>query len=72
MMIIMMTICVCSLCQSMDAKLKLLLEDNESYLHPSKEAATTQTGEAEPFDRYASSADILHFCQTASSKALTE
>ena len=65
-------VCVCSICQSVDNKLKLLLEDNEPYLHPPKEAATRQTSESQPFDRYDSTAHILQFCQTACSKALTE
>ncbi|XP_076443565.1 conserved oligomeric Golgi complex subunit 1-like isoform X2 [Babylonia areolata] len=63
---------VLSLCHSMEGKLKTLLEDSESYLQFSMELVMTQTAENSPFDRFASTADILLFCQVASSKALVE
>ncbi|KAK7116850.1 conserved oligomeric Golgi complex subunit 1-like isoform X2 [Littorina saxatilis] len=61
-----------SLCQSMDGKLRSLLEDNQSYLTPPKDAALAVAMETGPFDRYASTADILLFCQVACSKAVTD
>ncbi|KAL8616686.1 hypothetical protein ACOMHN_031668 [Nucella lapillus] len=63
---------VLSLCQSMEVKLKALLEDNQSYLQPSGDGTTAQSADTGPFDRFAKTPDILLFCQVACSKALVE
>ncbi|KAK7465202.1 hypothetical protein BaRGS_00037631 [Batillaria attramentaria] len=61
-----------SLCQSMDGKLKSLLEDCQLYLRPAKDSTPTQGSDSGPFERYADTTIILQFCQVACSKCVQE
>ena len=58
-----------SLCQSVDEKLKLLLEDTESYVQA---VDSEQRHDSNVFDRFADTPDILKFMQQSGVKCVQE
>lgn len=61
----------CSLCQSVDGKLKAMLEDNQLYVQPSEDTSKEPSA-AGPFDRYSDAQDVLRFCQDASASCIQQ
>ncbi|XP_025076664.1 conserved oligomeric Golgi complex subunit 1-like [Pomacea canaliculata] len=59
------------LCQSVDGKLKAMLEDNQLYVQPSEDTSK-EPSTAGPFDRYSDAQDILRFCQDASASCIQQ
>lgn len=58
-----------NLCHSVDEKLKLLLEDTESYVEAEE---SDQKKKAEVFDRFSDTPDILKFMQQSAVKCVQE
>lgn len=52
-----------SLCHSVDDKLKMLLEDMETYVQEEEEDAKQEKREQGAFHRFSDTADILKFMQ---------